>query len=193
MPGSFAVARRRAVRAKSSALTGLLRTLRKSEDGQAVVELALAVPVLLIVVLGIVDFGRAVNYWNNDTHLAAIGARYAAVGGTGGTCNGTDYSTGHTLEAYLLCEAGVDSKELQEGSKGSSGVQGKTKVCVSIPKAEVGAPVTVWISTNYSWLPMPAVLGGGFKFAETGLRGKATTRLEMVPTSGVATTTGECT
>jgi Flp pilus assembly protein TadG len=193
MPRSFAAAPRRAFRAKSWTFRRLLRALRKSEDGQAVAELALAVPVLLIVVLGIVDFGRAVNYWNNETHLAAIGARYAAVGGTGGTCNGTDYSTGHTLEAYLLCEAGVDSKELQEGSKGSTGAQGQIKVCVSIPKAEVGAPVTVWVTTKYSWLPMPAVLGGGFKFAETGLQGKATTRLEQVSSSGVATTTGECT
>jgi Flp pilus assembly protein TadG len=174
-----------------------LRTLRESEDGQAVVELALVLPVLLIVVLGIVDFGRAVNYWNDETHLANIAARYAAVGGTGGTCKGINYSTEHKLTEYILCEAGVDSKELEEGSKeGSTGVKEKIKVCVSIPKATVGESVTVWVTAKYSWLPMPPVLGGGFKFADTELRGKATMRLEQVPALGeanVATTEVECT
>jgi Flp pilus assembly protein TadG len=167
-----------------------LRTLRESQDGQAVVELALVLPVLLLVVLGIVDFGRAVNYWNNETHLANVAARYAAVGGTGGTCKGTDYSTGHTLTEYVQCEAGVDSKELGEGSKGSTGVTEKVKVCVSIPKATVGEPVTVKVTAQYTWLPF-------FKFAETTttLAGTATMRLEQVPASGeanVATITAEC-
>jgi Flp pilus assembly protein TadG len=166
-----------------------LRTLRESEDGQAVVELALVLPVLLLVVLGIVDFGRAVNYWNDETHLANVAARYAAVGGTGGTCKGTDYSTGHTLAAYVLCEAGVDSKELEEGSKGN-GVRERIKVCVSIPKATVGEQVTVKVTAEYFWLPF-------FKFASpsTKLSGSATMRLEQVPASGeanVATTTAEC-
>jgi len=166
-----------------------LHTLRESQDGQAVVELALVLPVLLLVLLGIVDFGRAVNYWNNQTHLANVAARYAAVGGTGGTCKGTDYSTGHALTEYVLCEAGVDSKELAEG-KESTGVTEKVKVCVSIPKATVGESVTVKVTAQYTWLPF-------FKFAETTttLAGTATMRLEQVPASGeasVATTTAEC-
>jgi TadE-like protein len=167
-----------------------LRTLRESQDGQAVVELALVLPVLLLVLLGIVDFGRAVNYWNDETHLANVAARYAAVGSTGGICKGTDYSTtGHTLEAYVLCEAGVDSKELEQGS-GSTGAKEKIKVCVSIPKATVGESVTVKVTTEYFWLPF-------FKFASpsTKLSGTATMRIEQVPASGeanVATTAGEC-
>src|ERR1700720_2211329 len=75
----------------SRAPTRLFRSLRESEDGQAVVELALALPILLIVVLGIVDFGRAVNYWNDENHVANLAARYAAVGtlpGSGATCGG---------------------------------------------------------------------------------------------------------
>ncbi len=177
-----------------------LRILRESEDGQAVVELALALPVLLLVVLGIVDFGRAVNYWNDETHLANVAARYAAVGGTGGTCEGTDYSTpGHKLAAYILCEAGVDSPELQNGSSGTStfgvhGGEGTTSggatVCVSVPSATVGSPVTVKIKANYSWLPF-------FKFepSSTKLSGTATMRIEQVPALGeasVETTTAEC-
>jgi Flp pilus assembly protein TadG len=173
-------------------MKSLFRTFRESEDGQAVVELALALPVLLIVVLGIVDFGRAVNYWNDQTHLANLAARYAAVGSTGGTCNGTDYSKGHTLTEYVQCEAGIDSAELKNGSGTSTGVQGSLAVCVSIPEPTVGAPATVRVTAKYSWLPEPKVLGGSFKFAETPISGTATMRLEQVSPSGVATTTGSC-
>jgi Flp pilus assembly protein TadG len=174
-----------------------LHTLRESEDGQAVVELALVLPVLLLVVLGIVDFGRAVNYWNDETHLANVAARYAAVGGTGGTCKGTDYSTGHTLTEYVLCEAGVDSSELQNGSSGTgtSGVHGGkgtpsggVTVCVSVPNATVGSPVEVKITAKYTWLPF-------FKFATnptTTLAGTATMRLEQVPPSSLGYQTAPC-
>lgn len=169
-----------------------LHTLRESQDGQAVVELALVLPVLLLVLLGIVDFGRAVNYWNDETHLANVAARYAAVGGTGGTCNGTDYSKGHTLTEYVQCEAGIDSAELKNSSGTRTGVQGSLAVCVSIPEPIVGASVTVKVTAKYSWLPEPKVLGGSFKFAETPISGTATMRLEQVPPSSLGYQTAPC-
>ena len=43
------------------------------------VELAIALPVLLIVLLGIVEFGRALVYWNDTTQIASVGARWAIV------------------------------------------------------------------------------------------------------------------
>jgi len=162
----------------------LLLTFRRAEDGQAIVELALALPVLLIVVLGIVDFGRAVNYWNDENHVANLAARYAAVGSlpTSGACGGKS-----TLSEYVNCEAEIDSPELAGGGGGNGGTKGKLVVCVSIPKAIVGEPVSVKVSTAYEWLPF-------FKFATptTVLSGSATMRLEQVPTSNFATTTGPC-
>jgi Flp pilus assembly protein TadG len=167
----------------------LLRQLRESEDGQAVVELALALPILLVVVLGIIDFGKAVNYWNDETHVANLTARYAAVGRLPefGECGKSA-----TPAAFAQCEAKLDSSQLASGSKGSTGAQGALGVCVSIPKAQVGEPVEVKITTSYSWLKLPKVLGGSFKFASTSLSGTATMRLEQVPPSGFATTTGKC-
>jgi Flp pilus assembly protein TadG len=191
MPRSFAAVQSRALRGKrTSALKRLSTTTRKAEDGQAVVELALALPVLLIVVLGIVDFGRAVNYWNDETHLANLAARYAAVGTlpTSGTCSGKS-----TLTAYVECEAEIDSPELANGSQGSTGTKGKIGVCVSIPsEPTVGSPVTVKVSSTYRWLPLPKVLGGSSSLGETKLVGSATMRLEQVPPAGFATTTGTC-
>ena len=42
-------------------------------------EFALVLPLLLLLVFGMLDFGKAYNYWNDATHLTAEGARYAAV------------------------------------------------------------------------------------------------------------------
>ena len=171
-------------------ITSRLAPLRRdSEGGQAVVELALALPILLVVVLGIVDFGRAINYWNDETHIANLAARYAAVGHLpeGGTCGGSG-----TLATFTKCEAAIDSPELEKGSTGTTGTQGSLNVCVSIPKPTVGEPVEVKVSTQYSWLPLPKVLGGKYKLTTTGLSGSATMRLEQVPPAGFATTTSKC-
>jgi hypothetical protein len=49
------------------------------ESGVALVEFALVLPLLLLVILGIVDFGKAFGYKNQETHLANEATRYAAV------------------------------------------------------------------------------------------------------------------
>ena len=50
------------------------------ESGQSAVEFALVLPLLLLVLLGIVEFGRAYNASNDLNQMAAAGARFAAVG-----------------------------------------------------------------------------------------------------------------
>ena len=56
-------------------------------SGQALVEFALVVPLILAIVLGIVDFGRAYNYKNDVTSLANQAARLAEVNSCA-VCNG---------------------------------------------------------------------------------------------------------
>ena len=171
-------------------LSSRFAPLRRSpEGGQAVVELALVLPILLVVVLGIVDFGRAVNYWNDETHIANLAARYAAVGHLP-MCKEKTMST---LVEFTRCEAAIDSPELEGGASGSTGAQGALEVCVSIPKPTVGEPVEVKVRTLYSWLPLPKIVGGKYtKFNSTTLSGSATMRLEQVPPTGFATTTSKC-
>ena len=54
---------------------------RKARDrGSAAVEFALVVPVLLLIVFGIIDFGRALNAQIALTGAAREGARLAALG-----------------------------------------------------------------------------------------------------------------
>ncbi len=51
-----------------------------SDRGSAAVEFALLVPILLLIVFGIIDFGRALNAQITLTQAAREGARLAAVG-----------------------------------------------------------------------------------------------------------------
>lgn len=57
----------------------MLKKLKKSQCGQAMVEFALALPILLILVGGIIDFGWL--YYNKIAlnNAAREGARYAAI------------------------------------------------------------------------------------------------------------------
>ena len=51
----------------------------RREDGVAMAEFALIVPVFLLLVIGIISFGRVFFVWNDANHLANETARWAAV------------------------------------------------------------------------------------------------------------------
>ena len=85
--------------------TSPLRSVRRrgrgrfaSERGVALVEFALVLPFLLLVIFGMIDLGKAVNYWNDETHLANSAARFASVNGC--TACGT-----FTINDYVLNSA----------------------------------------------------------------------------------------
>lgn len=50
----------------------------RGESGAAMVEFAIVLPLLLVLVLGIIDFGRALFVLNNLTNAAREGARFGA-------------------------------------------------------------------------------------------------------------------
>ena len=52
---------------------------RSRERGQALVEFALIVPLFLVLVIGMVQFGVGLNYWLDLNRLANQGARWAVV------------------------------------------------------------------------------------------------------------------
>jgi len=83
-----------------------LKTSRHGEQGQAIIEMALTLPLLLLVVLGMFDFGLLFQRFEVVTNAAREGARlavltsqystanaqqraldYLASGGLSGTCN----------------------------------------------------------------------------------------------------------
>jgi Flp pilus assembly pilin Flp len=55
-----------------------IRQRLRDEKGQSFVEFTLLVPIALVLILGVVDLGRATSYWLDSSHLANLGARAAA-------------------------------------------------------------------------------------------------------------------
>ena len=58
----------------------LLQKLRESNRGQALVELALILPLLLLLIFGIIEFGRVFSTQLMVAHGAREGVRQATVG-----------------------------------------------------------------------------------------------------------------
>ncbi|KKK36318.1 hypothetical protein WQ57_19710 [Mesobacillus campisalis] len=55
----------------------------KSEKGQSLVEFALVLPILILVLFGIVDFGRVFHTYLTIDHAGREAARAASIGKTG--------------------------------------------------------------------------------------------------------------
>jgi Flp pilus assembly pilin Flp len=56
-----------------------VRMLMRDEEGAAVVEFALVMPILALIIFGIIDFGRAFYTVNNIISAVREGARYGAI------------------------------------------------------------------------------------------------------------------
>jgi Flp pilus assembly protein TadG len=128
------------------------------------VEFALMLPFICLIVVLMLDVGRAFNYWIDTTHLASEGARLAAV---------DHVPTGSSsLQTYVRSKA--STTELMDG--GSRWVSDPLEVCVNPgPGDAVGDPVEVTVTTTYHWMPM---LG----LADTQIHGSATMRREVAAT-----------
>ena len=127
-------------------------------------------PILIVVFLGIIHFGKAFNYWNDATHITAEGARYAAVN------NKPFPSDPASLQAQLHAQG--DTAELRAG--GTSDVPTPSQVCIDFPTgtAAKGEPVRVTLTFQYQWMPL-FDLG----VTSTTITSTAVMRLETAPTT----------
>jgi Flp pilus assembly protein TadG len=145
-----------------------LRSLLLRQDGQALAEFALVIFPLCLLLFGMIDLGRAFNYWNDATHLTAEGARYAAVN------RKPDPGSALSLQAQIRNQA--DTDELRDG--GTSSVESASQVCLDFPNgtSNIGDPVRVRMTFTYKWLPLIGVLS-------TPIESSAVMRLEAPPTT----------
>ena len=165
-------------------LTAARRHRQDPESGQAMVEFGLILIPLLILVVGIIQFGIGLNYWLDMQRIANQGARWAAVnnwppncpvGSTVGDCDGTPNPT---LQTTLVQEA------LTQGLQNNVTVQ----VCYPASTPSVteiaGNPVRVRMDSPFKLLP---ILGWG----TINLRSEATMRLEQSQEDTKGHITGE--
>ena len=141
------------------------------DRGAAAVEFALVLPLLASQGLGMLDFGRSLNYWIDSTHLANEAARWAVV----------DRNPGPdaTIEQSIYTQ--IITPELKSGGSVSGPTTGAS-VCVSFPgktlaTAVVGDPVKVTVTSTFRFM---SLLG----LASKSLQGDATMRIEKAPTAG---------
>jgi Flp pilus assembly pilin Flp len=151
-----------------------LVTRLHDERGVALTEFALILPLLMLLLIGMLDFGKAYNYWIDQTHLANEGARWAAV-------NKNPGGVAMTLQQYIATKANTD--ELRDG--GTSSVASPLGVCIAFPNtsSNVGEPVEVRVSTSYAWLP---IIGEKISILQTTITGSATMRIEQKPVNYAA-------
>lgn len=118
------------------------------------VEFALILVPLLLLVVGMLQFGIVLNAKIDQTHLASSGARYAAV----------DHNPGAgSLQDYI--KQAADTQDMRDTAV----------VCVTYPAgSSVGDPIKVTMSYDYQLLPL---LGGVLM----NVQGEATMRREAAP------------
>jgi Flp pilus assembly protein TadG len=145
-----------------------LKGLRiRGESGQSVVEFAVILPLVVVVILALADFGRAVFMYLEAEHAASDAARVAAVD--------TTPPAGMSLQNYLKQQ--LVFGELGSGSGKTAGAQGVAKLCITFPQgtSNRGDPVNVTVSNTFKWVP------GGVIPGSVTIGGSATMRIEQVP------------
>jgi TadE-like protein len=150
---------------------GESRVLRlRRSDGQALVEFAIVVPLVLLLLYGIIDFSSAYSYKNNMEQLANEAARYAAVN----TC-GTTACAGGLITSQVKNDAETGDLKNGGGSISSPGVA--VTLCFPTASSNVGDPIQSNVDATYKWLP---ALVSALGIPQTvGIHASATERLEV--------------
>jgi len=126
---------------------------RKKRRGAAAVEFAVVAPIFLLLVFGMIEYGRMVMVQQVLTNASREGARCAVLDGT------THQEVVDTVTQYLT----------------SGSIQGAniTVTPTNPEDAGFGDPVTVSVDIGFSqvsWLPSPMYLGGKTLSATTVMR-----------------------
>jgi Flp pilus assembly protein TadG len=130
------------------------RLLRRTQKGQSLVEFALVLPIFLVVVFAIVDFGMGLRGWITITNAAREGARVGAVYAEAGTAG--------TVDSPILCPDVLDTSTIAGRSCSTAGgLPGALKVGVDGAGGDTGDPVRVKMTYDYDYItPLGAFVTG---------------------------------
>ena len=135
------------------------RTHLKREEGVAMAEFALILPVFLVIVAGLLGFGRVFFYWIGANHLANETARWAVVDRNPDPVKYTNPA--NALQSYARDNGGT--VEFTDA-----------KVCITYKgtgSPTLGEPLEVKISKNFTFLPL-------LNIGTITIRGTSTMRIE---------------
>jgi len=140
----------------------------RDQRGQALVEFAIILPIVLLILLGVVDFGLAFNTQNDQSNLANQAVRLADVN----LCTQCQASDGNSRIVRYVAEQ-ADTKQLSNNG---------LTICFFNPADPMGAPgplhrgdpIKVRLSSNFEWFHYT-----GLDFGTTPIVAEVTGRLEQ--------------
>ena len=142
----------------------LLRRFRQTEAGQSLVEFTMILPIFLVLMFGLVDFGRAFYTWMLVTNAAREGARVAAVQGNSSSIDTRIYDS--------FCSSFPSDCSLEPGK-------------LTISKANVqgvrGSAVSIDLAYDFEFVtPLGGILQmlGGNNLASPTISAHSSMRLE---------------
>ncbi len=129
-----------------AALGRLRRRFVRGERGAAMVEFAVATPLLLLLAFGVIDFGRAFYVYNKLSSTVRDAARYGAAQGAGPT------GTMTTAQLQTRVTGRISSVILGEYGLTGSAAPASAQVAVQVTPTDV--VVTIQNYQFNAWLPI---------------------------------------
>jgi Flp pilus assembly protein TadG len=129
-----------------------------AQRGTAMVEFAIASSLMLMMLLGIIEFGRALYTYHTIENAARLGARWAIVRGSG-CLDSSCPATQDTIKTYVLTQIPL----LDPGSTTVTASWGSP--CTSTGPGQSGCAVSVTVTYDFSFdVPM---IGGSPQISST--------------------------
>jgi Flp pilus assembly protein TadG len=122
----------------------LARRLIRSERGQALVEFAFVLPVLLLLILGLFDVARAVEQENTLAFAAREGTRYAIVHGSASS------------SPVPYCSSCTNSTITKTVQNAAISVNGTLTVTVGYPDGDNKRGSRVSVQATAPFVPLPS-------------------------------------
>jgi hypothetical protein len=148
----------------------------RDQSGQALVEFAIVLPLVLLILLGVVDFGLAFNSQNDEANLANLAVRLADVN----LCTQCNASDGNSqIVKYIAQQA--DTKQLANNGMTIcffNPAQGNPAVAL-----QRGDPIEVKLSSTFGWFRYT-----GLPVGTTAIVATVTGRLEQPYQNGAGDT-----
>jgi Flp pilus assembly protein TadG len=183
---------------RAFAAVGERATRLAGDDGAQIVELAVSLPLLLVIFMGIYDFGQAFNLRQRLTGAAREGARLASVQSTADLSNSSPTSLlaiRDVVDAFLTAQ-GTNSVDDCGLSTATPAQVGSTWTWTFSASCGTGRTFTLTVNRGYTFVVPGSVGTGGNAITVEATQVSLTypyqwqfTRLVQIVTPGQVTTT----
>lgn len=126
------------------------------EAGQGLVEVALVIPVFLIMLMGLFDLGRLVFFYNTVSEAARNGARVAIVNQN--LADICEVAAGRAVALGLptVCQANANVDGVVTGKDGA----GPNTSCADGDPTTPTINCVQWVTVTYTFQPITPIFGG---------------------------------